>query len=144
MLKKRNGLDDKYKKVYQKLHGYISREKNFQNIRFAIQKLKPPAIPYIGLYLTDLTFIEDGNPKYVNGKINFIKCRKFADVIRNMKVYQTTRYALEEVEDLSDILKNINYLEEQEMTEMSMKLYNKKDNNQGLLGLFKKKKVVNE
>jgi hypothetical protein len=34
---------------------------NFSNFRDAVQHADPPIIPYLGVYLTDLTFIEDGN-----------------------------------------------------------------------------------
>lgn len=102
--------------MYKDLHQYISRDKNFKTIRTAIRKVKPPCIPYIGLYLTDLytifivcwliprTFIEEGSPKYVNEKINFAKCRKFAEVIRDMQTYQNTRYALTEVPELQAMM----------------------------------------
>jgi son of sevenless-like protein len=73
------GLDDETKEIFKTLNSYISREKNFRNIRAAIKQVNPPCIPYLGLYLTDLTFIEDGNPKYVtvegNKLVNFVKCR---------------------------------------------------------------------
>jgi hypothetical protein len=53
----------------------ITREKDFEAIRLKLKTVKPPCIPYIGLYLTGLSFIERDYPKYVSGKINFVKCR---------------------------------------------------------------------
>lgn len=30
--------------------------------------------PYIGIFLTDLIFVDDSNQTFVDGKINFMKC----------------------------------------------------------------------
>jgi hypothetical protein len=36
----------------------------------------PPCIPYLGIYLSDLTFIEEGTPNFTeNGLLNFAKMR---------------------------------------------------------------------
>jgi len=105
---------------YKDLQKYTSREKNFKEVRVAIRSVKPPCIPYIGLYLTDLTFIEDGNPKYVGDKINFVKCRKFAEVIRDMQTYQNSRYALQEVPEVRDMLLAVVPLTEDQMYKESL------------------------
>jgi len=53
----------------------MSYQKNFGNYRDALKMASPPCIPFLGLYLTDLTFIEDGNKNHLgNGEfINFDK-----------------------------------------------------------------------
>jgi hypothetical protein len=79
-------------------------------------------VPYIGIYLTDLTFIEDGNPKYIDGKINFAKCRQFADVIRDIQTYQNTRYALREYDELINLLTNVDGLSDEEKFQLSLKI----------------------
>jgi hypothetical protein len=36
----------------------------------------PPAVPYLGMYLTDLAFIEEGTPNFTEeGLVNFSKMR---------------------------------------------------------------------
>ena len=62
------------------------------------------------MYLTDLTFIEDGIPSIIkrNDFINFAKRAKTAEVIQDIQQYQSAPYGLREVPDLRDyILSNM-------------------------------------
>jgi hypothetical protein len=47
-----------------RLQTFIDSEKNFRNMRNMVRTLQPPCIPYLGLYLSDLTFIQEGNPDF--------------------------------------------------------------------------------
>ena len=63
-----------------------------------------------GVYLTDLTFIEDGIPSVIKRTdlINFAKRAKTADVIEDIQQYQNVPYVLKSVPDLQDyILSNM-------------------------------------
>jgi len=113
-------ISEPHRQMYEDLNKYISRDFNFRFIRNALKNVKPPCIPYIGLYLTDLTFIEEGNPKYLNNKINFVRCRRFAEVIRDMQTYQNTRYALNPFPELQELLKSVTYLSEEDMYQQSL------------------------
>lgn len=65
---------------------------------------------YPGVYLTDLTFIEDGIPSIIKKTdlINFAKRAKTADVIRDIQQYQNAPYPLQPVAELQDyILSNM-------------------------------------
>ena len=59
-----------------------------------------------GVYLTDLTFIEDGIPSVIKRTdlINFAKRAKPADVIRDIQQYQNVPYVLKSVPDLQDYM----------------------------------------
>lgn len=64
-----------------------------------------------GVYLTDLTFIEDGIPSLIKktNLINFAKRAKTAEVIRDIQQYQNVPYPLQPVPELQDyILTNMN------------------------------------
>ena len=56
------------------------------------------------MYLTDLTFIEDGIASVVKNTelINFTKRTKTAEVIRDIQQYQNVPYNLTEVPELRD------------------------------------------
>lgn len=64
---------------------------------------------FTGVYLTDLTFIEDGIPSHTpSNLINFNKRAKTAEVIRDIQQYQNVPYQLQPVPDLQDyILSNM-------------------------------------
>jgi son of sevenless-like protein len=70
-----------------------------------------PSLTYfsLGVYLTDLTFIEDGIPSHTpSDLINFNKRAKTAEVIRDIQQYQNVPYQLQAVPELQDyILSNM-------------------------------------
>ncbi|TKA66965.1 hypothetical protein B0A49_09216 [Cryomyces minteri] len=91
----------------QKLMGST---RNFLEYRDALHKANPPCIPFFGVYLTDLTFIEDGIPSIIkkSNLINFAKRAKTAEVIRDIQQYQNVPYPLQGVAELQEyILKNM-------------------------------------
>eukprot|EP00999_Lentomonas_sp_LEN2_P002639 NODE_516_length_1405_cov_4.821596_g482_i0.p1 GENE.NODE_516_length_1405_cov_4.821596_g482_i0~~NODE_516_length_1405_cov_4.821596_g482_i0.p1 ORF type:complete len:442 (-),score=81.48 NODE_516_length_1405_cov_4.821596_g482_i0:79-1311(-) len=52
-------------KELQDLKALMDHGSSFKNYRAALQAVNPPCIPFLGLYLTDLTFIQDGNSETV-------------------------------------------------------------------------------
>jgi hypothetical protein len=97
---------------YGELKSYINTLAQILKIlRDAVHQANPPLVPYLGkksnfffslkylvwfvkgVYLSDLTFIEDGNADTVhNGLINFDKRRFLANVISEIQQYQQTPY----------------------------------------------------
>ena len=80
--------------------------KNFMEYREALHKANPPCIPFFGIYLTDLTFIEDGIPSIIKKTqlINFAKRAKTAEVIRDIQQYQNVPYGLQPVPELQEYI----------------------------------------
>lgn len=68
---------------------------NYKNYRSLLTKAKPPCTPYIGLFLKDLVFIEDGNPDTLEeGRlINFQKKMQLAAVLHQIRKLQGKYYA---------------------------------------------------
>jgi hypothetical protein len=81
---------------------------NSANYRQAVSHADPPIIPYLGVYLTDLTFTEDGNSNYLkvqDGRediVNFEKMRRVAVLIKDICTYQQTPYNFEKVSVIYD------------------------------------------
>eukprot|EP01080_Neovahlkampfia_damariscottae_P009724 gene9724-1928_t len=67
-----------------------------------------PTVPFIGVYLTELTFIEEGNPNFteVGDKklVNFFKRRLFSETLLNISLYQQNVYQYQELPYLKYIL----------------------------------------
>ena len=60
----------------------FSVDKNSRTFRTILSTALTPCIPHLGIFLQDLTFLEDGNPDQLNGMINFQKRIKLAERIR--------------------------------------------------------------
>jgi son of sevenless-like protein len=80
--------------------------KNFAEYRETLHLANPPCIPFFGVYLTDLTFIEDGIPSIIkkSSLINFAKRAKTAEVIRDIQQYQNVAYNLVGVAELQEYI----------------------------------------
>uniref|UniRef100_A0A8D1TY03 Ras-specific guanine nucleotide-releasing factor 2 n=1 Tax=Sus scrofa TaxID=9823 RepID=A0A8D1TY03_PIG len=64
------------KALMDKLQKTVSSEGRFKNLRETLKNCNPPAVPYLGMYLTDLAFIEEGTPNFTEeGLVNFSKMR---------------------------------------------------------------------
>ncbi|GBE84886.1 ras GEF [Sparassis crispa] len=74
----------------------IDSAKNFNNYRSLLARITPPCVPFIGVYLTTLTFINDGAEDKLGGNmINFRKRQKAAEVIQDIKRWQSKPYNLQ-------------------------------------------------
>ncbi|KAK5102996.1 cell division cycle- protein [Lithohypha guttulata] len=100
----------KTKDLLESMRTLIASTKNFSRYREALNTAQAPCIPFLGVYLTDLTFIEDGIASVVKNTelINFTKRTKTAEVIRDIQQYQNVPYNLTEVPELKEwILDNM-------------------------------------
>ena len=77
---------------------------SYKTYREALHSCDGPTIPYIGTFLTDLTFIEDGNPSEIDGDINFEKRSLLYRVMKEIISYQTDPYPFLPVEPLNSYL----------------------------------------
>jgi len=73
----------------------LDSTKNFTNYKATLAKVNPPCIPFIGVYLTTLTFIQDGSKDILPGNlINFGKRQRAAEIIREIKHWQSKDFNL--------------------------------------------------
>jgi hypothetical protein len=83
-----------WKGRFERIEEMMSHEQNYKTYRAALHSCDPPTTPYLGVYLTDLTFIEEGNKNVLErGLVNFDKCYLIAAVIGEIQQYQRMGYA---------------------------------------------------
>jgi len=82
---------------------------SFKNYREAIKNSNPPVIPFLGVTLQDLTFIEEGNPdKTVDNQINWEKRTLLNSILSDLVLKQTyCRYSYLEAEIKESFLRRV-------------------------------------
>lgn len=79
----------------------MSPDRSFKLYRAALASCQPPIMPYLVIYLRDLTLIEEGSPDFIEGSlINFAKRAKVGDIIEEIRMYQQRGYNLQRVDEV--------------------------------------------
>ncbi|KAI8807395.1 ras guanine nucleotide exchange factor domain-containing protein [Cladochytrium replicatum] len=68
-------VESKRRKQLEDLESLVTPEHNYRIYRRTLEASMPNCIPILSIYLKDILFMNDGNPKLVNGMINFSKLR---------------------------------------------------------------------
>ncbi|XP_071449632.1 ras-specific guanine nucleotide-releasing factor 1-like isoform X1 [Hetaerina americana] len=112
------------KQTIEKLQNIVSSDGRFRNLRDALHRCDPPCIPYLGMYLTDLSFIEEGTPNFTDdGLLNFSKMRMIAHVIREIRHFQQTPYKIELIPKVTNYLLDPSLLlDDEELYRMSLEI----------------------
>ena len=73
--------------AFESFQELLSPVSNYKALREAITNVPSTeaSVPYLGIYLGDLTFIEEGNPDTMNDLINFAKFRMIVNTITLMQ-----------------------------------------------------------
>ena len=98
---------------------------NWKAYRNTLKTRDPPCLPYLGLYFTDLTFIEDGNPDFLDKEgsiINFVKCQHLSTVIQDIQQYQQRMYYFQEVKMIQNFFSVLAVKTEDELYEISLEV----------------------
>lgn len=112
----------KYTTLIEQLDSLVTHHSNYDKYRKTLHRLDPPCVPFLGVYLTDLVFIEDGNKDKLNDLINFDKRRKVALVIREIQQYQQTPYCLKAVPEIQALLLSPDNPTEDDLYKLSLEL----------------------
>ncbi|XP_060762962.1 ras-specific guanine nucleotide-releasing factor 2 [Neoarius graeffei] len=110
--------------LMDKLQKTVSSEGRFKNLRETLKNCNPPCVPYLGMYLTDLAFIEEGTPNFTEeGLVNFSKMRMISHIIREIRQFQQTPYRIEHQPKVSQyLLDKALIMDEDTLYDLSLKI----------------------
>ncbi|XP_065367681.1 ras-specific guanine nucleotide-releasing factor RalGPS1 isoform X2 [Calliphora vicina] len=105
-------LAKKDKQSYERLSDIFSDQNNWENLRAYLESLRLPCIPYLGLFLTDLIYIDLAYPQKdgIEPESRRIRMNNILRVIAN---YQESNYKhIQPVDATQKYLTSIRYIEE--------------------------------
>jgi hypothetical protein len=122
-------VDSDTTRCLDKLKELISINSKFKGLREAQESVEGPCVPYLGVYLNDLTFIEDGNLTKLNDQlINYEKIQMLSNVILKLKKLTSTTYNFRNEEAIQGYLHHPPRLSEDEIFEESLKREGREEN----------------
>jgi hypothetical protein len=105
-----SGLPQKYKAQLESLRKLADHSRNYHEYRSKLRNTAPPAVPFLGLYLTDVTFCREGNPSHRASPsdpskklLNFNKYHKLARIVQDMQRFQAP-YNLKAIPEVQEYL----------------------------------------
>lgn len=98
----------------------MAPQKSWAEFRAVLDSSVPPAIPYLGVFLTDLTFINDGNKDMIDGKINWKKIILIHKVLETVRKFQKVPYCFSIQNPAYTLLHQLHSLDDENNYQLSL------------------------
>ncbi|XP_063284342.1 ras-specific guanine nucleotide-releasing factor RalGPS2 isoform X2 [Pelobates fuscus] len=107
-------LSRKDKTTFEKLEYVVSKEDNYKRLRDYINSLKmTPCIPYLGIYLSDLTYIDSAYPSTGSILENEQRSNLMNNILRIISdLQQSCEYEIPLLSHVQKYLNSVRYIEE--------------------------------
>jgi hypothetical protein len=116
------GLPSKVKITFTEMEKLMDPSRNMRNYRMELESKEPPIIPFLPIYLKDLTFINDGNQSKVDNMINFDKLRMMSSRVHDLISLTDKTYSFKENPIIQNYLaKPTKIVDDKTLKEMSQK-----------------------
>jgi hypothetical protein len=115
-------IPPRWAQTFQELQDLMKAEFSYRAYREELANAQPPCIPYIGIYLRDLTYFEEGGSNAEKGMINFKKNKNVYGVIQIIQKYQETPYTYKPIDKVYNYLKNPKGLDDATLLTLSLKV----------------------
>ena len=99
-------MQNKHLQSFEELEHITDHKKNFNEYRKEMKTAVPPFLPFLGLFLTDLTFSKEGNPDYKDTSktiINYTKYYRISAIIQELQRFQKP-FEFKIQSDLNDLI----------------------------------------
>ncbi|KAL1296833.1 hypothetical protein AAFC00_004456 [Neodothiora populina] len=107
-----SAVSQKWKNTFEELKNVVDISRNYAVLRQRLRTPRAPCLPFVGIYLTDLTFVDAGNQDFRTLPssddtiqpikiINFDKHMRTARIISDLQRYQVC-YRLRAVDELQE------------------------------------------
>jgi len=101
-----------HRSTFERLHSLVKEDENRKSLRSHMNHIRLPCIPYLGLYLSDMMYINTAHPD-TGGMESHERSNKMNNILRVISEFQKSDYAdLEEKPHIKNYLNSVKYIEE--------------------------------
>uniref|UniRef100_A0A6B2LAW8 Ras-GEF domain-containing protein n=1 Tax=Arcella intermedia TaxID=1963864 RepID=A0A6B2LAW8_9EUKA len=109
--------------LHQQQTELLTPTNSYARLREKCDSFNGPQLVYLGMYLTDLTFLEDGNLTYLTpGVWNFAKIESIAAVLKNFMKIRKFRFNFSEVPVIKNFLLDLKTMTDREHYQRSLEI----------------------
>mmetsp|Transcript_10224 Transcript_10224/g.41632 ORF Transcript_10224/g.41632 Transcript_10224/m.41632 type:complete len:550 (-) Transcript_10224:48-1697(-) len=107
--------------VWEAVTERLKCDNNYSNLRRILKATSPPCVPYLGMYLSELTFISNESSWTESRRlVNVVKLRFITNIILAVQTFQNTRYELESVDMIQRYLQTFYEATEDDLYALSL------------------------